>query len=277
MPTTNEPDDDLEGWQLEDNSAEAYERNLVPDMFTPWADRLVSGSTLRRNDRILDVGCGTGIVARRAAASTEYDVKIVGLDANPGMLAVARKAGEEWPIIDWEQGEATDLPFEDGAFDVVFCQQALQFFPDPTEALREMNRVLASDGRLAVSVWRPIEFHEVYGTFAEILERHVGADAAAMMRSPFPAWDRSDLREFARDAGFDEVKITIDIGSMRYPSPTTLVQREIESSPLAEQIRSEPTEILDALVRDVQEAIRSYTDDDGVIFPMETHVVTTRQ
>lgn len=266
------------GWQLEGNSAAAYEEYLVPGIFEPWADELLEEVALQSGDRALDVGCGTGIVARRAAGAVGADGEIVGLDPNEGMLEVARDASADLgPAIEWRRGEAEALPFPDERFDVVFCQQTLQFVTEPDGALREMHRVLAEGGRLALSVWRPLEFHPSYEVLADALERHVGDDAAAMMRSPFPAWDRPALRDLVGDAGFREVGVTIDVGSMRYPSPDEFVRREAASSPLAGPLGSLDGDIREELLRDVAGELRPYTDDEGVVFPMETYVVTARR
>lgn len=262
------------GWQLEGNSAEAYERYLVPGMFEPWAERLVEDAALQSGERVLDVGCGTGVVARRAAAAVAPDGEVVGVDPNEGMLDVARTASsDQRPGIEWRRGEAAELPFPEGGFDAVLCQQVLQFVSNPAAALEEMLRVLVSDGRLALSVWRPLEFHPSYARMADALGRHAGEEAAAMMRSPFSAWDVSEVRGLVREAGFRDVVVTIQIGSMRYPSPEEFVRREAASSPLAGPLGALTREVREALIRDVGEGIREYTDDEGVVFPMETYVV----
>lgn len=278
MTDTHDQRDRSDGWQLEGDSAAAYERYLVPVLFEPWADRLVENADLQPGDRVLDVGCGTGVVARRASTDVAPDGNVVGIDTNEGMLEVARTtAADRYPSIEWRRADATDLPFAEGAFDVVLCQQVLQFVPTPVAALREMRRVLDSDGRLALSVWRPIEFHPSYVTIADALERHVDEEAATMMRSPFPSWGLPEIRALVEDAGFRDVTITIEIGSTRYPSPEECVRREAASSPLAGPLGALSREVQDELIRDVAEALRAYTDDQGVVFPMETHLVSAHR
>ena len=265
------------GWQLDRSAPEAYERYLVPPIFVSWADRLVDRTGVGNGDHVLDVACGTGVVARRAATRVGETGSVVGLDLNEGMLEVAAQtANEEGLAIEWRDGDATDLPFAEGRFDVVCCQQALQFFDDPTAALEEMRRVCESDGRVAVSVWRPLEYHPGYVVLAEALERHVGEEAGAMMRSPFPAWDGAALRTLARGAGFSEVSVALEIDSVRYPSVEEFVRREAASSPLAESISVVDRDVRDALLSTVEDGLEAYTDDDGVIFPMESYVLTLR-
>jgi ubiquinone/menaquinone biosynthesis C-methylase UbiE len=177
----------LEQWQqLEESTAEAHERYLVPLLFAPGAEVLIELAALGPGERVLDVACGTGSVARRAAQRVGATGTVVGPDVSESMLKVARKASSEIrPAIEWRQGDARDIPFPDAAFDVVFCQQGLQFFPDRSAALREMHRVLVPNGRLTLSVLRSIEHNSGWALLAEVLERHVGPDAGAIMRSPF--------------------------------------------------------------------------------------------
>ena len=274
----SEPGNRTAGWQLEQSGPDAYEQYLVPPMFAPRAERLLDRVGLQTDDRVLDVGCGTGIVARRAASQVGDEETVVGLDVNERMLDVAKAtATEDRLAIEWRQGDATELPFPDEAFDVVISQQALQFLPDPGAALREIDRVLAPDGRVAVSVWRPLKFNPGYVKLAEALEEYVGDDAGVMMRSPFPTWDGDDLRALARNAGFSEPSITIEIGSMRYPSAAEFVRREAASSPLSEPLGDIESEVREVLVDEVEDALREYTDDDGLVFPMESYVVIVRK
>lgn len=268
----------VDGWQLDHDSPEAYERYLVPRMFAPWAERLIERAELRAGDRLLDVACGTGIVARRAAATVGERGSVVGVDVNDAMLRVAKEQSAGLPdFVEWRQGDATDLPFPEGAFEVVCCQQALQFIPDRMTALSEMHRVLTTTGQLAVSVWRPIAHNPAYVVMADALERHVGAEAADMMRSPFPEWGRTELRGQLEDAGFHDTDLTIDIGSMRYPSVEAFLRREAASSPLAEPLGALDRPVRRVLLADLQEGLEPYTDDHGVVFPMEALVAVARR
>ncbi|WP_418281487.1 methyltransferase domain-containing protein [Halorubrum sp. DTA98] len=263
------------GWQLERSAPEAYEQYLVPPIFSSWADRLIETSAVREGDRVLDVACGTGIVARRAARRVGTSGSVTGFDINEGMLAVAEEtAGDIHPSTEWRKGDATDLPFSDERFDVVCCQQALQFFDGPVAALEEMRRVLTPGGRTALSVWRPLDYQPAYEVLAEALERHVSVEAGDMMRSPFPAWDGEDLRTLGSDAGFSDTSVVIEIGSVRYPSIGEFIRREAASSPLAEPIAAIEREVRDNLVDEVENALRAYIDDEGIISPMESYVVT---
>lgn len=260
------------GWQLEESSADAYERYLVPLFFAPGAEYLNQLAATGPGERVLDVACGTGAVARRAAQQVGADGTVVGLDLNEGMLGVARRVSQEvHPPIEWRQGDAADMPLADGSFDVVLCQQGLQFFPEQPAALREMYRVLVPSGRVALSVLRSIEHNPGYVALSEALERHVGADAGAMIRSPFSSLSTEELRHLVAGVGFQDVRILIGVGTVRYPSAEEFLLREGASSPLAGPIRALGDDVRQALVGDLGQALRAHTDDDGIVFPTEAY------
>jgi ubiquinone/menaquinone biosynthesis C-methylase UbiE len=267
-----------EGWQLAGTVPENYERYLVPVFFAPWAERMVELAGVRPDDRVLDVACGTGIVARRAAARVGAGGMVVGVDVNDAMLKVAAATAEDVrPVIRWQSGDTADLPFPDMEFDAVFCQQGLQFFTDQVAAVREMRRVLAPGGRLTLAVWRSVEHSPGFVVLAQVLERHAGPDVGAMMRSPFAGPDADAMRKLLTAAGFSAVRCQVGIGTVRFPSPEEFVRRETISSPLAGPIAALGTEIHEAITRDLAEALRPHTDDDGVVFPMETWLLTARR
>jgi SAM-dependent methyltransferase len=149
-------------WQVAGNAAETYQQALVPAVFAPWAPLVVALADPRPGEHVLDVACGTGVVARLAARQVGPTGNVTGLDLNPGMLAVAASLTASDPStcapITWREASATDMPLPDGAFDVVYCQLGLQFFPDRPAALREMHRVLGAGGRLGLMVWQDIQY-----------------------------------------------------------------------------------------------------------------------
>jgi SAM-dependent methyltransferase len=257
---------DTETFQVSAAQAEAYEQRFVPALFRQWVGPVLQAAAVGRGDRLLDVACGTGVVARQAAPRVAPGGRVCGLDLNEAMLDVAASAE---PAIEWLRGDAAAMPLPDAAFDVVVCQAALMFMPDPGAALAEMRRVLAPGGRLGLSVFRDGRFNPLYAAFAELLERHAGADAGTMMRSPFATWGVADMRALLAGAGLGDVHVRIVCGGERYPSAAEMLRREAASSPLAGRLGALDAAVHDALVRDLEDALAEHTDDDGVVVPFQ--------
>jgi SAM-dependent methyltransferase len=259
------------GWQLTGNSADAYEAFMVPAIFAVWAEPLVELAGLRSGDRVLDLACGTGVIARRAVDRVLPAGEVTGVDVNSAMLATARQsAGDDSPI-EWREADALELPFPDGSFDAVFCQQGLQFMVPRDGAAREMRRVLGPGGRVAAAVWCGLEHNRAFALFAEALGRH-SAQAGEVMRSPFGWGDRDALGDLLAAAGFDQVRVVADTRISRFPSPTELLRQEALSSPLAEPLAQLDEQAFAALVADVEETLAEYVDD-GLAVPMRANLV----
>src|SRR5688572_12161452 len=162
--------------------ATSYQDQVVPALMEEWAPRVADAADIRRGDRVLDVACGTGVLARAAASRAGSSGTVTGLDRNPGMLAVASRLS---PTLRWQQGTAEALPFPDQSFDAVISQFGLMFVPEPAVALREMMRVLAPGGRLAVAVWASLSDTPAYAAEVAVVERLAGSAAGAALRTPF--------------------------------------------------------------------------------------------
>jgi ubiquinone/menaquinone biosynthesis C-methylase UbiE len=269
----------VDGFQLDGQGPRAYERYLVPAFFVPCAEQLLDLAAVGPGERVLDVACGTGIVARRATARVGAGGRVFGIDVNDGMIDVARTVAADTsamdapPAIEWRSGDAAALPLSNGTFDVVCCQQGLQFFTDQAGALQEMIRVLAPGGRLTLAIWRDIDHHPVFAKLTRALDRYVGEDAAAMMRSPFAGPDRERLRSLVAAAGFDKILIRVGVITVRFPSAREFLRQEVASTPLAEPVGALDEHRREALIHHLDEALRPYLDDDGVVFPMQTWLV----
>jgi ubiquinone/menaquinone biosynthesis C-methylase UbiE len=164
------------------DAANPYEALFVPALFRQWASKVADTAAIHRGQRVLDVACGTGILAREAASRVGAAGHVVALDPNPGMLAVATRLA---PGVEWREGVAESLPFPDGSFDAVVSQFGLMFFRDRRQALREMRRVLAGGGRLVVAVWISLDEIPAYASLVTLLEETAGRRAAEALRVPF--------------------------------------------------------------------------------------------
>ena len=180
----------LERGQVTRSAAEVYEEFFVPALFREWAPRVAAAAAIRPGQKVLDVACGTGVLAREAASRVAPGGEVCGLDRNEGMLAVARR---EAPGIAWRQGLAEALPYDARRFDAVISQFGLMFFDDRRRALQEMLRVLRPGGRLAVAVWDRLETSPGYAAMTALLQRLFGERVAAGLRAPFVLGDPDEL------------------------------------------------------------------------------------
>jgi ubiquinone/menaquinone biosynthesis C-methylase UbiE len=253
--------------------AEIYERRMVPAMLAPWVPALLDLVALKRGERVLDVACGTGAVARQAALQVGAGGHVVGLDFNSDMLALAAATG---PAVEWRQGDAMALPFATHAFDVVVCQQGLQFFPDSGKALREAHRVLVRGGRFAAAVWCAIESNPGQHALTRGLERHVGTEAAGLMSAVFRLGDAQALQTLLEVAGFRDVRVRREKRVARFPSPELFVRWVVVGSVLGRTGVRVRDESLAAIIRDVDRALQPYMRRDGLAFPMESHLAVAR-
>jgi SAM-dependent methyltransferase len=262
-----------ERWQLGDRGSEAYERYLVPALFTPWAVDLLARVTPQPQDRVLDVACGTGIVARLAARQIGASGRVTGVDLNAGMLREARThSGKLGAPVDWVEGDVGALPFGEATFDVVLCQQSIQFFSDQTRAVQEMKRVLTPGGRFALNVSRALQYNPYIRALADALERHVGLEAGTAMRAPCGFGDAEALRGLLTRTEWRDIRIHIVILTIRHPSLTEFIAGQLAATPVAARVAALEANAQTALLDDIRTALRPYTDDEGLAVPYEIHV-----
>ncbi len=248
----------------------AYERIMVPAIFSTWARDLLDTVAIAPGMRVLDVACGTGIVARLAASQVGPTGRVVGLDSNEAMLAVAR--AQPVPIeahVEWQLGNATKLPFPNAAFDTVLCQQGLQYVPDRPAVLREMKRVLVSGGQLGLSVFsQSIGYQVLERTVAQF----VGEEAAAIVREPFALGDLDELSAIFRMVEFSTLRKHTKTLTARFVSANDFTDYQLEGR-LANAVSKLNDQTRAALVAALRTSFEPYISSDGLAFPMEAHVV----
>jgi ubiquinone/menaquinone biosynthesis C-methylase UbiE len=264
MPNANRP-----------SFPELYERELVKPLFQPWVDSLLDAARLSRGEDLLDIACGTGIVARVARRRLGAGSRIVGVDLSPLMIAHASVVA---PDIDLRQGSADELPVAaDETFDVVTCQQGLQFFPDKPKAVSEMRRVMKPNGRVAIATWRPVEESPFILELQRIAERTVGriddrrhsfgdADALASLLEGAGFLDVS-VRRFERTIRFTRGRVFARLNAMAVigMSESGKGMGDEERSRVAEQI-----------VVDSEDVLQRYTDERGLAFTLAANVARAR-
>jgi SAM-dependent methyltransferase len=239
-------------------AAELYEQAFVPALFAQWAPIVCEVAGVAPGRRVLDVACGTGIVARTAAGIVGTD-HVVGVDANDAMLTVARRLA---PAVEWRQGDAAALPFPDGSFDAVLCQMALMFFPDRVAALSEMARVASRDGTVGLVVPSALDAQPAYRPFVEMAVTHAGAGARDLLGAYFVCGDEAYLADLVTSAGLQVTQMRTQVGELRAPSVDAFVTTEVESTPLRALISDETY----ARIRNgAGDVLAPFTADDATV------------
>lgn len=264
--------DAMDRGQVSRSAAEVYEELFVPALFGAWAPRVADAAAIREGDAVLDVACGTGVLAREAARRVGPRGAVTGLDCNDAMLAVARRVA---PEIAWRQGRAEALPFADRAFDAVVCQFGLMFFDDRRSALAEMARVARPGGRLAIAVWDALEESPGYLAMVALLDRLFGARVAAALRAPFALGDVGALGRLLDDAGLTGWTIDTIAADVRYPSLDSWIFLDVKGWTLDAALDDEAYA---RLRREASRELARFVQPDGaVVFPAPAHIVRARR
>lgn len=220
-------------------ATEVYDRVMVPRLFEPWAQLLTDQLDLARGEAVLDVACGPGSVARVAAVRVGAEGAVTGSDLSPAMLALAeaKPPVASAASIKYLVAPADELPVDDAAFDVVSCQQGLQFFSDRTRALAEMRRALRPGGRIGVAVWTEIENSPLFAELAKAIEEIAGSELADRYRGgPWGFPDRAELGALLGQAGFEDVRVSEHVLPVRFEGGPDQVLATLAVTPLAQEL-----------------------------------------
>jgi SAM-dependent methyltransferase len=256
-----------EQFLIGDEQAEAYEERFVPALFRQWVEPVLQAAQAGPGERLLDVACGTGVVARTAAARVAPDGMVTGVDLNQAMLAVARRIA---PGIDWRQGDVAALPFGDGSFDVVTCQAAIFFFPDPAGALVEMARVARPGGRVVVQSFSSLQAQPAYGPWVDMVGRHAGPDAVRLLGTYWAHGDPEVMRGRCADAGLRTTALHEHLLPAYFPNVETFVLTEVNATPLRDRLAQTD---LDLILAESHSVLEPFVQDARLVIPLAGYVL----
>lgn len=256
------------------SAPENYERYFVPVIGGPLAKELVKIAAIQPGERVLDVACGTGIVARLAADLVGEKGRVAAVDINPGMLATARSLSAE-KSIEWYESNAEDIPLTNDSFDVVMCQLGLQFFQDRLAALREMRRVLSPGGRLLIRTVGPTP--KLFAIFDVALSRHISPELSAFVQKVFSLHDTNEIQNLLSAAGFDEISVRSETKPLRLPLPKEFLWQYIYSTPLAEPLAKADDAKRAALEDEVVAKWDEFVEDGSLILNLPDVLATARK
>lgn len=249
--------------QIDTSAADVYDEFFVPALFGRFVEPVADASKVGSADSVVDLACGTGALTRVLRSRTTG--RVVGVDVNPAMVAVARRHGGD---VEYREGDATDLDFEDDAFDVATCQFGLMFYPDPSRGIAEMARVAR---RGAVAVWDSIDRSEGYSAMQELFRDQLGDDAAASLDAPFAMGEEGVLEALFAKAGVSGVSYSSIEGSGRFASVEEWVTTEVRGWTLGDSVDDQQ---LADLVAVAQERLGRFATSNECVFGMAARVAT---
>jgi ubiquinone/menaquinone biosynthesis C-methylase UbiE len=266
-------------WLMNTGGHETYEQYIVPTWMADWSSDLIGAGGVGPGKRVLDVACGTGIIARKAAGIIGTGGRIAAFDLNEGMLRVARECAvrEGATAIEWHHGDVSRMPFSSGEFDTVLCQQGLQFFADKAAALREMNRVLADGGTLALSVWGRPEKSPHVPVIIDVFTEYFGEDSATIFKVACSLSRHEVLQALVQDAGFTHIQIRSEIRIARHLSLTELLPAYFSVLPVAAQITAMPEEERTRMFRSIESKLADWRENEGLAVPTENCILKAKK
>jgi len=261
-------------------SAESYENYMVPSLFAPWASYLIERANPQPGERVLDIACGTGIIARKVAPRVGSQGIVIGLDISSDKIDIARAAAKRDHVaIEWHASPAEQLPFPDESFDLILCQFGLMFFTDRHQALKEMHRVLRTGGRLVLSVWQGLDRHPFYQILHEVSQRHLGKSS---VQAVFSLGDADELRKLLTNSGLKDIEIESMSITSRFPQPEEFLAWEIDvdpaETPALQHLDWEAQQVILATVRqDMQDPLAEVVQDNQLVLQYHAHVAQARK
>ena len=237
----------------------------------PFAPGLVAAAGVKEGERVLDVACGTGVVAQCAKDLVGENGSVVGIDMNVDMLAVAHSlTAPDDNQLTWVEGSAFEMVLPNDSFDVVLCQQGLQYFLDKPKALSEIKRVLVPGGRLALSVWETIRPYS--DALSNAVRKYVNAESSQAVDVARSFGDAQALKSLIMDAGFRNIDVHQETLMLKLPPIEDFVPRHLAATPIAAEIAALEPEAMDLLLRQMRTSLEDFITDGEVIYPEGANV-----
>lgn len=251
--------------------ADKYEQELVPAIFEPWSHSTISVAEPQKGEYVLDIACGTGIVARNVAQCIDSGGKVVGVDSNPEMLATARSLPSPPDVtIQWVEGDAQHLPFAEAIFDIILCQGGLQFIADQYAALQEMHRVLKPGGRMVLMIFREIQYAPAFAILAEKIAPYAAPRMIKSITTPFSLGNADAMQALVEKAGFQQISIRQETRETHFPSAEKFVRARLLATYHHDTVDDQ---MLARAIKEVGEALRPYEVNGELVFPMTGYLL----
>jgi SAM-dependent methyltransferase len=236
--------------------AENYERHFVPAIATPVSVGLLRTADLQAGERVLDVACGTGLIARLAAEAVGPTGSVTGIDVAPDMINVAKSTPPAGSHIEWHVSDAASLPLPDASYDAVLCQMGLMFVENRSAAVAEMHRVLATGGRVVVST--PGTIQKPFELMEQAIIDHISPELGGFVRAVFSMHDPDGLATLLVDAGLQDVTASVSTATLELPTPAEFLWQYINLTPMGPFVAEAPEEAQRAMEHQVVESWKPF-------------------
>lgn len=255
--------------------AENYQRYFVPAIATPVSVDLMRTAALQPGERVLDVACGTGLVARLAAEQVGPTGSVTAIDIAPDMIDVARALPSPSAPIDWHVGDATSLALPDDSYDVVLCQMGLMFMEDRAAAVAELRRVLVAGGRLVVST--PGTIQPPFELMEQAIVDHISPELGGFVRAVFSMHDPGAVAALLRGAGLHDVDANVSITTLHLDAPAAFLWQYINLTPMGPFVAQAPTAAQTAMERQVVDSWAPFVVDGATLVDQPMVIATGRK
>ncbi|MEP2028977.1 MAG: methyltransferase domain-containing protein [Paracoccaceae bacterium] len=261
----------MDKFRLTQAAAQKYDNHSVPAMFRPLARATLDKTPLPVGAHIIDIACGTGALTREIASRLQGHGRIVGADLNETMIELAIQRHPPKPHdANYVSADVCDLPFEDESFDLAFCQQGLQFFPDRPAALAEIRRILKKGGQLKLTCWSAVS--PFNGALADALGKHIGEAASTKAKAPFSFRDGVVIRELLEGSGFIIEAHQEIVLERRFEN----LFEQIMALPVERDLRDAGDDVTLSVIEDVAGKLKKYAVNEVFIVPQKAHLFEAR-
>ena len=256
-----------------------YDEYLVPLIFSHYAADIARRVAALAPSTLLETAAGTGAVTRAVAAALPAGIRYVATDLNEPMLAVAAQRQGEDERMSWRQADATALPFDDAAFDVVCCQFGAMFFPDRIMGYAEAKRVLRPQGTFVFNVWDRIEENMFADEATAVLGKIFPDDPPRFMaRTPHGYHERAAIERDLASGGFEKpARIATVTARSRAPSAREPAIAYCQGTPLRSEIEARDAAKLGEATDVVAKALAQRFGTGAVDGKIQAHVVSVEK
>ena len=247
----------------------------------PIADVLIDRARPKTGERVIDIGCGSGVTTIAFAQKVGPSGRALGIDISGPMLARARASAPKDLPVDFALADATVYPFEPASFDLLASRFGVMFFGDPVLSFANMRKALRPTGRLAFACWREPRENPFFMAPLQAAYKHVPKlpQQGPEDPGPFAFASEARVRRILGEAGFTGVEmepcpLLLDAAMGR--GLDSAVQGSFEIGPVSRALDGQPEELRTAAANSIREALAPFAKGDAVLLPASIWIVTAK-